>query len=43
VALTRATRRLAVVHTRPLPAELDGLGPPAADDGTVGWEAPPRS
>lgn len=44
VALTRATRRLAVVHTRPLPKELDALGPAAAEDGAVGaLEAPPRS
>jgi DNA helicase IV len=33
VALTRATRRLAVVHTQPLPKEMEGLreGSPARD------------
>ena len=30
VALTRPTRRLAVIHTRPLPAALQGLTAPAA-------------
>jgi DNA helicase IV len=33
VALTRATRRLGVVHTEPLPKEMEALRPPAADLG----------
>jgi DNA helicase IV len=36
VALTRATRRLAVVHTEPLPEELEGLRPPPAGGDTLG-------
>jgi DNA helicase IV len=36
VALTRATRRLGVVHTKPLPREMDGLRPPPlAGEGPV--------
>ena len=31
VALTRATRRLGVVHTEPLPKEMDALGPPSEE------------
>jgi UvrD-like helicase C-terminal domain len=36
VALTRATRRLGVVHTEPLPAEMEGLSEPPAAGGAVG-------
>ncbi|HEV8624505.1 MAG TPA: helicase [Acidimicrobiia bacterium] len=45
VALTRATRRLGVVHTEPLPKEMVGLGePPAADGDAFGpREAPAGS
>jgi DNA helicase IV len=45
VALTRATRRLGVVHTEPLPKEMEGLGePPAADGDAFGpREAPAGS
>jgi len=40
VALTRATRRLAVVHSQPLPKEMEGLGrPPSAGD-TLGAMEP---
>jgi DNA helicase IV len=35
VALTRATRRLGVVHTEPLPKEMAGVGPPPSGEGPV--------
>ncbi len=31
VALTRATRRLGVIHTEPLPKEMDALRPPSGE------------
>jgi DNA helicase IV len=41
VALTRATRRLGVVHTEPLPREMEGLRPPPpAGDAVGAREAP---
>jgi hypothetical protein len=41
VALTRATRRLGVVHGRPLPKEMEGLRePPATGDAVGAIEAP---
>jgi DNA helicase IV len=41
VALTRATRRLGVVHTDPLPSEMAGLRGPTANGDAVGaMEAP---
>ena len=41
VALTRATRRLGVVHTDPLPKEMEGLGrPPGTGDAVGAREAP---
>jgi DNA helicase IV len=41
VALTRATRRLGVVHTDALPEEMQGLRePPAAGDAVGAMEAP---
>jgi DNA helicase IV len=41
VALTRATRRLGVVHSEPLPDEMKGLrGPPATGDAVGAREAP---
>jgi DNA helicase IV len=36
VALTRATRRLGVIHTEPLPKEMEGLRPPPATGDSVG-------
>jgi DNA helicase IV len=40
VALTRATRRLAVVHVEPLPTEMGGLRRPPATGDTVGAMEP---
>ena len=40
VALTRATRRLAVVHTEPLPKEMEGLRQPPATGDAVGAMEP---
>ena len=40
VALTRATRRLAVVHTEPLPKEMQGLRQPPATGDAVGAMEP---
>jgi DNA helicase IV len=40
VALTRATRRLAVVHVEPLPKEMGGLRRPPATGDTVGAMEP---
>jgi DNA helicase IV len=41
VALTRATRRLGVVHTEPLPREMEGLRPPPATGDAVGARGAP--
>jgi len=40
VALTRATRRLAVVHSEPLPKEMGRLRPPPATGDTLGAMEP---
>jgi len=40
VALTRATRRLGVVHTEPLPGEMEGLREPPATGDAVGAMEP---
>jgi hypothetical protein len=41
VALTRATRRLGVVHSEPLPEEMHGLRPPPATGDAVGAREAP--
>jgi len=41
VALTRATRRLGVVHAEPLPKEMEGLRPPPATGDSVGAREAP--
>jgi DNA helicase IV len=41
VALTRATRRLGVVHTEPLPKEMEGLRPPPPTGDAVGAREAP--
>ena len=41
VALTRATRRLGVVHAKPLPKEMEGLRPPPATGDSVGAREAP--
>jgi DNA helicase IV len=41
VALTRATRRLGVIHTVPLPKEMEGLRPPPATGDAIGAREAP--